>query len=288
MPDYYQILEVPKDASQAQIRSAYKKLALKYHPDRNPNNPAAEDYFKRVNEAYHTLSDSNKKYYYDYSLSKPIVHPPYSPPTPTYAPYQNSYDPKNFVSKKMQKRIKILAVIFMLLISIAGFWGHWYMNKRNARIYYKQALDLYNQKEYRYANIRIGSALSYDEHYYDAYLLRAKINSEQFYNFFRAIEDYEWVMKHKKEDSAELLFRRGWCYFRMYDFEQALKDFEQALKLDADNPKYLFYKSAMNVKLRIKDEKMCDNFEMGLKLQVPEASEFLNMYCSNRKMTQNQ
>lgn len=65
MQNYYQILGLPQTASAAQIRAAFKRLAMQYHPDRNPNNPMAEDIFKRVNEAYHILSDPLKKARYD-------------------------------------------------------------------------------------------------------------------------------------------------------------------------------------------------------------------------------
>lgn len=63
--DYYQILGVTKNSSASEIRSAFKKLAMKYHPDRNPEDKAAEEKFKEVNEAYQVLSDSEKKARYD-------------------------------------------------------------------------------------------------------------------------------------------------------------------------------------------------------------------------------
>ncbi|HZW60601.1 MAG TPA: DnaJ domain-containing protein, partial [Candidatus Babeliales bacterium] len=56
--DYYNILGVPKNASEADIKAAYRKLALKYHPDRNPNNQEAENKFKEAALAYEVLSDS--------------------------------------------------------------------------------------------------------------------------------------------------------------------------------------------------------------------------------------
>lgn len=63
--DYYEILGVDKSASQADIKKAYRKLALKYHPDRNPDNKEAEEKFKEINEAYEVLSNEEKKAKYD-------------------------------------------------------------------------------------------------------------------------------------------------------------------------------------------------------------------------------
>jgi molecular chaperone DnaJ len=63
--DYYEVLGVARDASQNEIKSAYRKLALKYHPDRNPGDKKAEESFKQASEAYSVLSDSDKRSRYD-------------------------------------------------------------------------------------------------------------------------------------------------------------------------------------------------------------------------------
>lgn len=63
--DYYEILEVTKTATEIEIKSAYRKLALKHHPDRNPNNTDAEEKFKEAAEAYGVLSDGDKRSVYD-------------------------------------------------------------------------------------------------------------------------------------------------------------------------------------------------------------------------------
>jgi molecular chaperone DnaJ len=65
MTDYYQILELSKGASQEEIKKAYRKKALKFHPDKNPDDVDAAAKFKEVSEAYETLSDENKRKIYD-------------------------------------------------------------------------------------------------------------------------------------------------------------------------------------------------------------------------------
>ena len=63
--DYYEVLGVDKKASAAEIKKAYRKLAIKYHPDKNPGSKEAEEKFKEAAEAYSVLSDEQKRQQYD-------------------------------------------------------------------------------------------------------------------------------------------------------------------------------------------------------------------------------
>src|SRR5437588_10815270 len=63
--DYYEVLGVGRNASEQELKSAYRKLAMQYHPDRNPGDSVAEEKFKEASEAYGVLADSGKRQRYD-------------------------------------------------------------------------------------------------------------------------------------------------------------------------------------------------------------------------------
>ncbi|MEO1946262.1 MAG: DnaJ domain-containing protein, partial [Methylophilaceae bacterium] len=63
--DFYEVLGVNQDASKEEVKKSYRKLAMKYHPDRNPDNAKTEEQFKEAKEAYEILSDDQKRAAYD-------------------------------------------------------------------------------------------------------------------------------------------------------------------------------------------------------------------------------
>ncbi len=77
MTDYYEVLGVSKDASEEEIKKAYRKLAFKYHPDQNPGDKVAEEKFKQVTAAYDILGDETKRRQYDNAGYNPFSNSTY-------------------------------------------------------------------------------------------------------------------------------------------------------------------------------------------------------------------
>ena len=73
--DYYEVLGIPKDSSESEIKKAFRSLARKFHPDKNPDDPSAENKFKEIQEAYAILSNSEERRKYDtYGHNLSLIH----------------------------------------------------------------------------------------------------------------------------------------------------------------------------------------------------------------------
>jgi curved DNA-binding protein CbpA len=124
MSDFYQILEVPRTADSTQIRTAYKRLAFHYHPDLHPGNPKAEERFKLINEAYHTLSDPVKKSRYDARLNSYQGFYSYSDLQWRAYQQQQYYRWKQADEKRYtfdKEYFKIQGLAFLTFLIISGF-----------------------------------------------------------------------------------------------------------------------------------------------------------------------
>ena len=151
MNDYYSILGVSKNATSEEIKKAYRNLAFKYHPDRNPNNKDAEEKFKKISEAYNILGDENKRSEYDrYGSSSSNSSYGYS--NGYNQNYQNSY--QNYYRQTYSDPFT----------SEDSFW-QWFngtsyensnrnTNSNNGFYYYKKQKENYTKKELWYEFVK--------------------------------------------------------------------------------------------------------------------------------------
>ncbi len=107
LPDYYEILGVSCKASQEEIKRAYRQLAFKYHPDRNPGNPEAEEQFKKITEAYAILIDPEKRTNYDRMRNSKSYFYDYYSQEEIFRSFFKSQEAMNFFKDLQQELAKM-------------------------------------------------------------------------------------------------------------------------------------------------------------------------------------
>ena len=131
--DYYDILDIDRYATNEEIKSAYRKKAKKYHPDLNPNNPDAEEQFKKVNEAWGVLKDTHNKVNYDttqYTYNNNNSYKERTKHEEEFRIYRSRYN--EYTNKKYNKPysrlveyvIKIAAIITIIISTLALLNGN--------------------------------------------------------------------------------------------------------------------------------------------------------------------
>ena len=243
MQNHYRTLGLSDFASINEVKSIYKTLAKKYHPDKNPNNAFAEEHFKELSNAYTTLSDPLKKKVYDdrlkYRLSPPSPQPQkktkYEAPR-AHPNYRTRYyrRPNEDLKKKKKKKKKerkiyiITTLIGLLLITIILIGSH-YLNLYSAKKYYKVALFHLEAKRFEQALLNLELARRYDtfnseinELEGDLVILERKAYNEALFYYTEAMAQAETVR-------YETFFKRAKTFMWLDRYDESIKDFEQVI-----------------------------------------------------------
>lgn len=274
MLDYYQVLGVNRGADLTEIKAAYKKLALKYHPDKNPNNPAAEEYFKHVNTAYQVLSDPYKKASYDLKLnyaehrsttpSRPQPHP-YRRPAEEKSVYdrygkfswKNAPKYKEAPAYRIDKNyVKIQALtlftVFALAFIIMGVYklNNYYEEQELREIQRKNELavskarDMFNSGNYEEAIDEITRLIREQpiEHmFYEAKenmidsLSKSASNKFETQQYSAAINDLEVLKEYQKPMRIGTWEMLATSYHALAEYRKAVHAYEYILMRDENN-----------------------------------------------------
>ncbi len=256
MLNYYQILGVSQTATSSEIKTAFKKLAIQHHPDKNPNNKESEETFKLINEAYQVLNDAYKKSIYDQKLfyREDINTKTFQKQTQNSATkktYKTTFRRRAYKGTGYDPRLHILTLGGFFLCLLLAWLIYSFIENHAAKNNYDAALKFYQNKEYELALAKVHDAVLQDDSNLQAYYLKGLLISEYkkdkagaMYCFDRCIV-YGQGETEKADNKLGILpdfyFQRGICNYEKKSFSQALTDFEHTLKFNPKHEKALLF-----------------------------------------------
>jgi curved DNA-binding protein CbpA len=298
MRDYYQVLGLSRGATQFEIRTAFKRLAKLYHPDRNPGNHQAEEHFKAVNEAYHVLCNPVKKSQYDFGLYGFALTSYFDQAEWERQERRNRYDRW----KKAQENryrfdknyFKIQGLAFLVFIVIGGFCftvihtAHYYVRKQQLeelrantqRI--KTANGLFGEGKFDDAFTilnKIEKETPFDFRYgfaKDSLLdaLRDKANEEfRNQNFEEAIKHYKVLQQHEHPVGSETLQNISMCEYYLENYEGSIQALKHLHNQEPYNLALIYQIGMINLEKLDNPEEALQYFTLGKKLFKQNLSE---------------
>jgi curved DNA-binding protein CbpA len=230
MINYYEILIINRNATEKQVKAAFKKLAVQFHPDKNPGNKNAEEKFKTINEAYQTLSDITKRDIYDQKLEHFLYSQKTDHAQTTYHKQSTTekqqpkaqYKPEDFSTQgkhysgpyydhnKRSSLNYVIAFTIIFIIATGALLFGFMMNNIAATEHYKTALLHYETEDYVNSMRELNKAVEFNEKYGEAYLLRAEIKYK-FSKYESALPDYNLALKYLEVVPKGVEAKRNEC-----------------------------------------------------------------------------
>ncbi len=234
LEDYYKILGIDYYASPKTIQKAFHKLAKELHPDKNPNNESAAEKFKKISEAYVTLSDQQKKKQYDLKLrygayasfiSKARPGQYTARRKPPVSPYFYRKQPIFSPQIKMWGGISVIAIILVVAITTV------FLTKYNASFDFQKGLANYHNKRFSSAYFNLNESINpLNPYLAAAHLLMAEICFNQQRNLVLTRNHLKKAHQAAPSDSinARLLFLEGKVDYLQGNHETAYQLFHDA------------------------------------------------------------
>ncbi len=233
---------MPATATAQEIKLAYKKLAIQYHPDKHQGNPYFEERFKLVNEAYQVLSNPQKRATYDLRLQYLIqvklqeqfqqqqryrYQGPIRQPASVSERYYRNIPKAGFIKKDYY----ILAGIFagiLLFCALLKF----VMDHIAAKDNYQEALSYIEQEKWSTAHAYLSEAIHFKPSYSEAYFKRAYIEMEVRKDYKAALSDLDAAITYAHDKLPQMYYLRGKCHEELRHNLVAELDLGQAIAQD--------------------------------------------------------
>ena len=247
MKTYYEILGVPPDVDAGTLKTAFKKLAFRHHPDRNPHDPEAENRIKQLNEAYATLSDPAKRHLYDQQLHRrPIPetentrpHTHYGNPRryDTFHAYRNRNQNRPRTIRKenipLSYRIRaygITAICLLLCwIGLSAFSK--YVVRQKAAEKLTESRQLRQSGNVELAFYKLNESLNFDKTFAEAYFERGLLELDYWKDYPFAEANFTAAIRFSTHPAPDLYDKRAISRIRVGRFAEAEADFDTARKM---------------------------------------------------------
>ncbi|MDW8457383.1 MAG: DnaJ domain-containing protein [Cytophagaceae bacterium] len=250
---YYDILGIPATATQEQIKAAYKKLAKIYHPDKNQGSKYHEEQFKKINEAYQTLSDVKKKYIYDQQLLNPFFTTYTGHTTPpntsvkkhkarqnTHYTYVHSRPKKpNYFNLKIN--VFTCLYYFIMIMLVQFLYDYLRLNKANK--YFAEASELHQYGYYDHAYEKYAKAVELNPKLFEAHKAMYRIDMLQRHDYKQAITKINNCLLLFDTEKDTLYFDRSMCHLKLNLKKLALKDLDSALFFNSRLDSAYYYRA---------------------------------------------
>jgi len=245
----YELLGLTTTASAEEIKNAYKSLAKKYHPDKNPGSKWHEEQFKIINHAYQVLSDPYQKKIYDDKLAYTFFISQKQPSSKSNTlKKKKTAPPQPSVKKKSKKQYDttFMVVGFFALVGILSYFLYLFMNQYTAKDLSKKAEVLYQKRLYDKAFFMYTEVLSFDDKNVNAYERRGSARIKAIQDYSGAIKDYTNAILYSDTPSDSIYFKRANCHLKLKNYALAISDLDSILKWNPNFDSAYFYKAEIN------------------------------------------
>lgn len=308
MLDHYQILGVNRSASAEQIKAAYKKMAKRYHPDTNNNDPHAEEVFKRINAAYQVLSDEAKKHYYDHTPQTATATEPattshsssaphtqqqaYRPNGTTYQAADTYYQPSSkykyaHIPLRVRRALHVASVIIGIAVLIFGVYLYEVAPSISAKHSYKEAVALVKEGKYQEALKKLNHAVIFYPQLIEAQMLKADLSFRVFKDYSGAYAGYSEAIKHSQDTLPKnIYFLRGMAAFKAQSYRRAIDDLSQTIsehpKGNAYTAKVYFFRAQAQYYVTPHHKRaICNDLAIAKQQGVKEARHMQLLFCES-------
>jgi curved DNA-binding protein CbpA len=254
MENFYEILGVNETASFEEIKAAYKSLAKKYHPDKHQGDPYYEELFKKVNYAYQTLSDIQKRRLYDLKLHyyynpAPVYRNTYTSPPPQSRqgrkPRRNPSPPPVTQPSRSELRIYLYTGLALILLAVLSVLFYQFMNNKMAARTYQTALQHEKKGEWLKALEFYTESIAFNEHFAPSFHKRALLRLHKLGDYTGAVLDLTKAIDNMENPSWELFYERGKANTKIKKNGAALEDFNEAINRNPDKDSSYLYRGEL-------------------------------------------